>query len=110
MLRAVNNLLSNALKYSKYNTSVEFNISKEKYNNKFYAIISVSNIPEEPITDNEIENFFERLYKKDLSRQKEGSGLGLSIVKDIIKIHGGFVKTYKENDRLFFKIYMDIKF
>lgn len=109
-LRAVNNLLSNALKYSKNNTSVEFNISKEKYNNKFYAIISVSNIPEEPITDNEIENFFQRLYKKDLSRQKEGSGLGLSIVKDIIKIHGGFVKTYKENDKLFLKIYMDIKF
>jgi signal transduction histidine kinase len=108
-LRAVNNLLSNALKYSKNDINVEFNISKEKYNDVFYAVISVSNIPEEPITDDEIENFFERLYKKDLSRQKEGSGLGLSIVKDIIKLHGGFVKSYKENNRLFFKIYIDIK-
>lgn len=105
-LRAVNNLLSNALKYSKRNTKVEFCISKEKYNNEFYAVISVSNIAEEIIEDDEIAIFFERLYKKDLSRQNEGSGLGLSIVKDISKLHHGFVKAYKENVRLYFQIYI----
>ena len=105
-LRAISNLLNNALKYSKRNTKVEFYISKEKYNNKFYAVISVSNIAENTIIDDEIESFFERLYKKDLSRQNGGSGLGLSIVKDIIKLHHGFVKAYKENDRLYFQIYI----
>ncbi|WP_175412978.1 HAMP domain-containing sensor histidine kinase [Clostridium sp. AWRP] len=105
-LRAVNNLLSNALKYSMENTVVEFNISKEIFNNTPYAVLSVSNIPNDPISKNDLENFFERLYKKDSSRQKEGSGLGLSIIKNIVKLHGGFVKAYEEKDRLFFKIYI----
>ncbi|MBN3410322.1 two-component sensor histidine kinase [Clostridium botulinum] len=110
-LRAINNLLSNALKYSKHNTSVEFTINREKYNNEFYGVVLISNIPNEVINNDELEDFFERLYKKDLSRQNGGSGLGLSIVKNIIKIHGDFIKVYKKNDRLFFKIYIkEIKY
>lgn len=104
-LRAVNNLLSNAFKYSKENTVVEFNISKEIFNNTPYAVLSVSNIPNDPISKDDLENFFERLYKKDSSRQKEGSGLGLSIVKNIVKLHGGFVKAYKQDNKLVFKVY-----
>ncbi|WP_446898182.1 sensor histidine kinase [Clostridium sp. LBM24168] len=105
-LRAVNNLLNNALKYSKGGTIVEFNIGKEEYNDNFYTVISVSNIPEVPVSDENIENFFERLYKNDLSRKKEGSGLGLSIVREIVKHHGGFIKAYKENHKLIFKLYI----
>ncbi|OAA90978.1 HAMP domain-containing sensor histidine kinase [Clostridium coskatii] len=104
-LRAVNNLLSNAFKYSKENTVVEFNISRETFNNTPYAVLSVSNIPNDPISKDDMENFFERLYKKDSSRQKEGSGLGLSIVKNIVKLHGGFVKAYKQDNKLVFKVY-----
>lgn len=104
-LRAVNNLLINALKYSKENTIVQFSVNKEIFHNRFYAVLWISNIPYDLISDNDLENLFERLYKKDLSRQKEGSGLGLSIVKNIIRLHGGFVKVYKESNKLVFKIY-----
>ncbi|BAH06614.1 HAMP domain-containing sensor histidine kinase [Clostridium kluyveri] len=104
-LRAVNNLLSNAFKYSKQNTTVEFSVNREIFNNTFYAVLWVSNIPYDLISNSDLENFFKRLYKKDLSRQKEGSGLGLSIVKNIMKLHGGFVEIYREGSRLVFKIY-----
>lgn len=104
-LRAVNNLLSNAFKYSRQNTTVEFSVNKEIFNNTFYAVLWVSNIPYDLISNSDLENFFERLYKKDSSRQKEGSGLGLSIVKNIMKLHGGFVEIYREGIRLVFKIY-----
>ncbi|MHC1685215.1 MAG: histidine kinase dimerization/phospho-acceptor domain-containing protein [Clostridiaceae bacterium] len=106
IVRAVNNLLSNTLKYSKENTKVGISIDKENINDTSYGAVSISNIPKESVSEEEINNFFERMYKKDRSRHEAGSGLGLSIVKDILKIHDGFVKGYKEEDKLVFKIYI----
>ena len=108
LARAVNNLLSNSLKYSKPNTVVKIKISKEKLNNVNYGIFSLSNVPKEPISEAEVDSFFERLYKKDQSRSEEGSGLGLSIVKDIIKLHGGTIKGYKEKEELIFKFIIGV--
>lgn len=102
--RAVNNLLSNAIKYSKPDTIVEIKSSVETINNENYAMLSLSNIPREEISKEEVDMLFERLYKKDQSRSEEGSGLGLSIVKQIMNLHGGEVKGYKEKDRLVFKL------
>lgn len=104
LARSVNNLLSNSLKYSKPNTIVRIKISKEKLNNVNYGVFSFSNVPKEPISEAEIDSFFERLYKKDQSRSNEGSGLGLSIVTDIAKLHGGTIKGYKEKEELIFKL------
>lgn len=106
LARAVNNLLSNALKYSQKNTEVNIEVYEKLVDENIMAVIAVSNVPEEKIEADEIENFFERLYKKDKSRSKPGSGLGLSIVKEILEIHDGYIKGSIENGKVFFKMYI----
>ena len=43
-------------------------------------------------------SIFERFVQADksLTRQNEGSGIGLSIVKSIIDIHGGYISVESE--------------
>ncbi|WAG69982.1 HAMP domain-containing sensor histidine kinase [Clostridium sp. CF011] len=104
--RAVNNIISNALKYSKINTVVKIKIFKEELNSISYGVFCVSNVPRETVSEAEVDSFFERLYKKDKSRHEEGSGLGLSIVKDIVKLHEGIIKGFKEKEEVVFKLFI----
>ncbi len=106
LARVVNNLLINALKYSKQNTIVEIKVYKEIIEKEGFSVIAVSNVPKEPIDENEMKKFFERLYKKDKSRNQQGSGLGLSIVQEILKIHNGFIKRQIENKKIVFKLFI----
>ncbi|MBU3173519.1 HAMP domain-containing sensor histidine kinase [Clostridium estertheticum] len=106
LVRAITNLLSNALKYSKADTVVEIKLFKEIIDKEVFAVIYVSNIPKEPISKDELEMFFERLYKKNKARTEAGSGLGLSIVKEIMKVNHGFIKGNIENQKVTFKLFM----
>ncbi len=80
------NLVDNAIKYNKPRGKVEVHIMEEDN----YCVIEVKDtgigIPEE-----EQDKVFERFYMVDKSRSKKlgGSGLGLSIVKHIVKYHNG---------------------
>ena len=45
---------------------------------------------------------FDRFYKADLSRKAAGgSGLGLSIVKAIVELHGGTISVRNDNGAVF---------
>lgn len=106
--RAVNNLISNAKKYSKKNTEVIIKVFKEVNLNNEFAVISVSNIPKDKLTQNDVDKFFDRLYKNNSSRNSEGSGLGLAISKDIVKLHEGKIDAKLDNEVLTFKISLNL--
>lgn len=89
------NLLDNSFKYSNTKSIVRLEVEHNTINNK--VILSVIDegigIPKDEITF-----IFNRLYRVEKSRSREsgGSGLGLSIVKEIVEAHGGFINIYSE--------------
>ena len=54
--------------------------------------LTVSNTGDEIPLD-EREHIFDRLYRGDSARTSPGSGLGLTIAKRIVKLHGGSIKA-----------------
>lgn len=77
---AIGNLVQNAIKYSKENSAIEIVLNENMLSIKDFGI---------GIAGSELENIFDRFYRVDKVRSNSsGSGLGLSIVKTIIDIHG----------------------
>lgn len=104
IVRAIENLFINAGKYSIRNTTVSLNLQRQDG----YAVISLAN-KTESISDSEINNLFERFYKADKSRKKSDStGLGLSIVKRIVELHGGRAEAALNNGIIEFKVKLPI--
>lgn len=106
LARVVNNLLGNALKYAKENTEVTVKSFRTEKNHKHYVGFCVKNIPKNQISEEQVKLLFERLYKCDAARSEGGSGLGLSIVKSIVKLHHGFVEAYLEKEELVLAVYL----
>lgn len=88
----MNNLLSNSFKYLKPNGKVHVVLQKEKQKIIIKVIDNGIGIPEK-----DVPYIFERFYRTDLSRNKNtgGSGIGLTITKAFVDVHGG--KIYAES-------------
>ena len=82
--RVIINLLDNAVKFSYPNTTIGIKTWVENHK----AYICVGNFGD-GIESSELSNIFKRFYKTDKSRSKDksGSGLGLSFVKSILLLH-----------------------
>ncbi len=84
------NLIDNAVKYT--SEGGEIDIEMKKVNDKvcFSVEDNGMGIPEE-----DQERIFERFYRVDKARSRElgGTGIGLSIVRNIIKQHGSKIKV-----------------
>src|SRR5882757_8482969 len=83
LLEAVANLVDNALKFTPAGGHVELALVRGKNEN----IIRVSDSGP-GIRENEQEAVTRRFYRSDKSRTTFGSGLGLSLVSAIVKLHG----------------------
>lgn len=86
MVRVFDNLLMNAIKYS--SDQGEIHVSLKRQDNGLQVAVANQS---ESFTEEELENLFERFYKKDQARSRieEGSGLGLAIAKSIVEKQEG---------------------
>lgn len=83
--KVISNLLSNAFKYTKDRVEVSCRVQIEK--GQFVIRVTDNG---EGIEKEVQEHIFKPFYQKNDS--KAGTGIGLSIVKDIVKAHNGFVE------------------
>lgn len=100
------NLVENAYKYTDEGV-IEVTASEE--NNMIRLSVKDTGIG---IEYEDIKNIFNRFYRVDKSRSREtgGSGLGLSIVKEIVESLGGTIEVFSEvNKGTEFIIYLNDK-
>lgn len=91
--RVFNNLIKNAVNYSKENTDIDISI----INKENQVTVNITNKGKQ-IPKEKLDKIFEKFYRLDSSRTSKtgGSGLGLAIAKEIVELHGG--RIYAESD------------
>ncbi|ASK61796.1 cell wall metabolism sensor histidine kinase WalK [Virgibacillus phasianinus] len=86
MTQVLDNIISNAIKYSPDGGSIRFKVEKQKYQ----LIISIKD--DGPgIAYEKLDKIFERFYRADKARNRKvgGTGLGLAIAKELVEAHHG---------------------
>ena len=87
--QVVYNLVDNAIKFTPDGETISFNLACDEQNRVHFKIKN----PGKGIDPKDLQYIFDRFYKTDRSRSanKDGTGLGLYIVKTIVDIHNGNV-------------------
>ena len=87
--QAISNLITNALKYAKSRLSIKL----EK------GLLTIQNDCDY-ISDNDLAHLFDRFY----TGEKGNTGIGLSLAKEIIELHGWKISAGRTNDGIVFAI------
>ena len=91
--RVLDNLLGNALKFTPAGGRITVRLEQEGQNLVLEVADTGLGIPQD-----QLERIFERFYQVDgsMSRRFGGAGLGLALVKEIAKAHGGSVGVHSD--------------
>ena len=93
MWRVIENIYNNAAKYALEGTRVYADLIEKEHTVEF----SLKNISEQPLNIS-ADELTERFIRGDVSRSTEGSGLGLSIAKNLTELQGGKFELYLDGD------------
>jgi len=84
--RAIANLVENALKYTPAGGTIAVGVAAEGALARLTVADDGPGIPAE-----ERERVFDRFYRLEASRTTEGNGLGLSLARAVVHLHGGTI-------------------
>jgi DNA-binding response OmpR family regulator/nitrogen-specific signal transduction histidine kinase len=108
--KILSNLISNAFKFTGEGGAVVVTVSPKRYQAAWptassqlrmtddgYVEISVADTGD-GIPPDQLDKIFDRFYQVDASqtREHEGSGIGLSIVKELVELHHGTIQVESE--------------
>lgn len=90
------NLLSNAIKYSPFGKQIGLIVNVNELENELHLEISVWDTGP-GISKSDQEKIFNRFYRSNSQHQSEkGTGIGLSLVKDLVDIYNGKINLQSE--------------
>ena len=95
--KITSNLLDNAFKYNEQGKPIDFAVKKENQN----LIIQVRNFNNQ-LKEADYKKLFERFYQKD--NAISGFGIGLALVKDLVELYEGTIKTDFNNQQISFTV------
>lgn len=88
MLEALSNLFKNAVEHTRAGNHISVLIEETP------LIIKITFEDNgEGIHPDDINHIFKRFYRSRFSQNKQGTGIGLSLAKTIIEMHGGFISV-----------------
>ncbi|HEY3433088.1 MAG TPA: heavy metal sensor histidine kinase [Rhodocyclaceae bacterium] len=92
--RAINNILSNAIRHTPQGGMVAIQIDSDGEKVKWTVENTGNTIPAEHLP-----RLFDRFYRVDASRQRfsDGAGLGLAITQSILRAHGGTASVFSHD-------------
>lgn len=96
IIQVIDNIMSNALKYSPPEGVIRFKVTKERNRIKVMIQDQGPGIPPD-----KLDKIFDRFYRADRARSRQlgGTGLGLAIAREIIQNHHGQIWADSEEDK-----------
>lgn len=102
MEKIYSNLLSNAVKYTNIYDAIKISANLDNGN----AVFTISNAITEAISAKDIDQLFERFYQANSN--KEGIGVGLALVKELVNELKGTITAKKIKNRLVFEVVVPV--
>lgn len=105
LARVFNNILKNAAAYSYSNTEIVISAEEIEGYIKITFWNQGNTIPQDKLTA-----IFEKFYRLDDARTSDtgGSGLGLSIAKEIVALHGGNIEAQSKDNTVIFTVSLPV--
>lgn len=96
--RSFENLLSNAIRYTRENDLIEIKAFTQNNNKSNFIILQIKDSGY-GIDKKDLNYIFDIFYRGTNSRQEEGMGIGLSVVKSIMETHGWKISVESEKNK-----------